>query len=100
MKKGRPGFILKVLASPARAAQVETAIFHELPTLGIRKQILERSVLDRSSAEVETEKGPVKAKKIVELDGSERIIPEFDERIRLSREMSIPVRRLNFPEFK
>lgn len=97
MKKGRPGFVLKVLAAPDQAERIENAIFAELPTLGVRKQLLERSILERELLECETEMGTLKAKKIFEADGGERVAVEFDEKIRLAGEKSVPLRKLQIP---
>ncbi len=94
MKKNRPGHILKILVSQAKAAEIEALLFAELPTLGIRKQLVQRSILERQKINVPTEFGPVAAKQISEADGSKRVEPEFDERMRLAMMHNRPLRKL------
>ena len=95
MKKGRPGNMLSVIAPPDLAQKIEETIFRELPTLGIRKQKLDRTILDREPEKVQLHEGAVVAgKRIVEQDGTIRDVPEFDELKRVSAETNIPVRKL------
>jgi uncharacterized protein (DUF111 family) len=94
MKKNRPGHIFKILVSQAKTAEIEDLLFSELPTLGIRKQLVQRSILERQKVNVQTEFGTVAAKQISETDGSNRIEPEFDERIRLAMKHNKPLRKL------
>ncbi len=96
MKKGRPGHVLTVIAAPENAEAVETTIFDELPTLGLRKATIERTVLDRRSVEIETTTGKARAKEITELDGSKRTTIEFDEKARIAAQNHRPVRTLKF----
>jgi uncharacterized protein (TIGR00299 family) protein len=98
MKKGRPGFVLEVLSELHLAEEVEKMIFTELPTLGVRRQLVQRSILERNLDEEDSLYGAVKGKRIVEIDGNERFAVEFDERVRLSEEKKIPVRRLKMPD--
>ncbi|MGM0599339.1 MAG: nickel insertion protein [Candidatus Rifleibacteriota bacterium] len=94
MKKGRPGWALQVMASTSKTEMLENLIFTELPTLGIRKKLVQRSILQRSEAEIKHNESVFKAKKIFELDGEERVELEFDEKIRLAEKLSLPVRKL------
>ncbi|MEW6709736.1 MAG: LarC family nickel insertion protein, partial [Candidatus Riflebacteria bacterium] len=96
MKKGRPGHVLTVIATPENAEAVEKAIFDELPTLGLRKATIERTVLDRREIEIETTAGKVRAKEITEIDGSKRTTIEFGERARIAAQNHCTVRTLNF----
>jgi hypothetical protein len=94
MKKGRPGWSLQVMVSTSKVDQLENLIFTELPTLGIRKKLVQRSVIQRSEAEKIQNDESFKAKKILELNGEERIELEFDEKIRLAEKLGLPVRKL------
>ncbi len=98
MKKGRPGFVLEILAAPQMADQVEKQVFAELPTLGIRRQMIQRSILERESAEEDSCFGLIKGKRITEIDGRQRFAAEFDEKVRLSEREKMPVRRLKIPD--
>jgi hypothetical protein len=79
MKKGRPGVLITVIAPPARREAVEELLFAETTTLGVRRQVWDRAVLDRRSVRVETPYGPV-AVKIGERGGRVyNVQPEFDD---------------------
>lgn len=62
-KKNRPAGLLQVLCRPQAEIRVRDAIFRHTHALGIRRQIIERYVLDRVpvSVEVEGEILPAKA---------------------------------------
>ena len=79
MKKGRPGILITALAPPARREAMEELLFAETTTLGVRRQVWDRAVLDRRSVRVETPYGPV-AVKIGERGGRVyNVQPEFDD---------------------
>ncbi len=62
MKKGRPGTLLTVLARPQDAARMESLIFRETSTLGLRIHREMRRTLDRQHATVATAYGPIRIK--------------------------------------
>ena len=62
MKKGRPGTLLTVLARPEDAARMESLIFRETSTLGLRIHREMRRTLDRQHATVATAYGPIRIK--------------------------------------
>lgn len=62
MKKGRPGHLLAALCPEERRAALEEVLFRETSTLGVRAFRVERSVLERELAAVETPYGPVRVK--------------------------------------
>ena len=94
MKKGRPGWVLQVMASFSKVDELENLMFIELPTLGIRRKMVQRSILQRSQTEKIHNEEAFKAKKIYELNGVERVELEFDEKVRLAEKLSLPVRKL------
>lgn len=78
MKKGRPGILVSVQARPTDADTLESILFTETPTLGVRRSVVMRTVLAREPHEVRTPWGPV-AGKIAHLpDGRTRFSPEYD----------------------
>ena len=79
MKKGRPGAIITVQAEPAAADRLETVLFREAPTLGVRRSALMRTVLAREQAVVQTAWGPVAGKVAYLPDGSRRFTPEYED---------------------
>lgn len=62
MKKGRLGVRLTLLCRASDEGRMVEVLFAESTTLGIRRDELERYVLDRETVEVETSYGPVRVK--------------------------------------
>ena len=62
MKKGRPGTLLRVIATPEHRSALADIIFHETTTLGVRIYSAERLVQARRWVEVETPHGKVRMK--------------------------------------
>jgi len=91
MKKGRPGMILSAITERGKLDAVNTVIFKETTTLGVRTIPSERFKLPRSSREVKTSLGPVKVKVVVN-EGIERIVPEFEECKRIAREKNMALK--------
>lgn len=84
-KKGRPAYQLQVICLAADAARLEGVALSETPTIGVRRQLMERSVLPRRMEEVETALGMVRVKVVTLPDGSERAKPEHDDLAALAR---------------
>jgi uncharacterized protein (TIGR00299 family) protein len=96
MKKGRPGFLIRVICSSERSVEIAEQMARELGTLGIRcLPMIHRFVAERTIKNVE-----------VEISGKRRSIPvkygwmngevythkaEFDEAMNWATELGIPV---------
>jgi hypothetical protein len=94
MKKGRPALEVSALCPKAALTAVETAFFAHSTTLGLRRQRLERSVLERASAKVTTAYGEVRVK-LAARDGEVLgATPEFEDCRRLALRAHVPVRRV------
>ena len=78
MKKSRPGVMLSVICLPEDADGLAAEIMKHTTTLGIRRQRMDRYVLQRSVETVETKYGPVRVKKASGM-GVERSKPEYDD---------------------
>jgi uncharacterized protein (DUF111 family) len=78
MKKGRPGVLVSVQSLPTDAGQLETILFRETPTLGVRRTTVVRTVLAREAFSVETPYGPAQGKLATLPDGSRRFNPEYE----------------------
>ena len=79
MKKGRPGFVLSVLARPDAQAAIARTLLESTSALGVRVSRLERYELERGERSVEVSGGTVRVK-IGLLDG--RVVtlaPEHDD---------------------
>ena len=79
MKKGRPGHLFGALCDDAHRGAVETELFRQTSTLGLRATRVERRVLERELVEVETAYGKVRVK-VGRLGGSiANVAPEFED---------------------
>jgi uncharacterized protein (TIGR00299 family) protein len=90
MKKGRPGFLLGVLAESGRVTELADCILSGTTTSGVRLREVERIKLDRESIEVDTRYGKVKAK-VFNLDTEKRCSPEYEDALRVARASGVPV---------
>jgi pyridinium-3,5-bisthiocarboxylic acid mononucleotide nickel chelatase len=92
MKKGRPALQVAALAPGTVVTAVERAFFRNSTTLGLRVRAVDRVVLARSVATVQTRYGRLGVK-LAALDGE--VIgahPEFDDCRRLAAKAGVPVR--------
>jgi len=78
MKKGRPGFILQVMAPPALAFSLQQRILAETSAIGLRFRQENRRTLPRRLGWVKTAYGEVKVKWIDGPSGS-RLTPEYED---------------------
>ena len=78
MKKGRPGYTLQVITSPAYRQQIQETIFSETSAIGLRFRTELRRTLKREQVLVDTPWGKITAK---EVTGTNRITvyPEYEE---------------------
>ncbi len=91
MKKNRPATLLQVLAKPADADKLTRLILMETTTLGVRRQIVARHCLVRSSQTVDTQYGPVRIKTARWGEDELRVKPEYDDCRRLAEELHLPL---------
>lgn len=78
MKKNRPAYLLTVLCAKEYVDILETIIFRETTTIGIRKIKMERSILERDVETVQLPIGEIKVKKCTLPDGTIRRYPEYE----------------------
>jgi uncharacterized protein (TIGR00299 family) protein len=93
MKKQRPGVLLSVIADQAAVARIETILFRETGTFGIRKHTATRSKLQREETSVSTPWGPVRAKKGWRGE-MELLTPEYEDCARVARDNGVPLREV------
>jgi len=91
MKKNRPGTLIQVLCSMDKKAAVIQRILSETTSTGVRFHSARRSKLLREIVTVSTTLGDVLMKKITDLDGKTRLVPEYEscKKIALARKMPI-----------
>ena len=94
MKKNRPGTMLQVLCHEDRKDEIVGCILTETTSLGVRYHESRRQKLKREKVLVETSFGPVQVKKIRDLSGGARIVPEYEVCKKIALARQIPVQRV------
>jgi pyridinium-3,5-bisthiocarboxylic acid mononucleotide nickel chelatase len=94
MKKNRPGVLIQVIGKPHHKELLSEILFDESTTLGVRFRYSQRSVLDRSPAELESPWGIIKVNKVRRSDGSYRLLPEYETCRRIALEKQLPIREI------
>ena len=92
MKKNRPGNMLQVLCKSDRREILIHRILSESTTLGVRFYESRRRLLWRDHVEVETSYGIIGVKRVKDLQGNIRIIPEYDVCQKIALEHNLPLR--------
>jgi uncharacterized protein (TIGR00299 family) protein len=94
MKKERPGVILSVICRPDQLEAMETIIFHETATFGIRRQLIERSKRLRESITIDSDWGPIEGK-LGWREGEPAVFtPEFESCSKIAQEQGMPLREV------
>lgn len=77
VKKGRPGFCLRVIAAPAHGAALKELILTETSSIGLRYRNEQRLTLPRRIVSVATRWGEVAAKE-VDTPAGAKVYPEYE----------------------
>lgn len=94
MKKGRPGIIISIIVSELNLLSVESALFNQTTTFGIRKYKVIRKVLTREFKELDSPLGKIKIK-IGTFDGNiKSISPEYEDCKRIAEEKGVPLKQV------
>lgn len=103
MKKSRPGILITVLCRPEIISLCEHLLFRETTTLGIRRQLQQRHILQRTIHTVQTQWGAVRIK--VSWMGSASlpevtsdlttVHPEYEDCAQLARLHNLPWRQIH-----
>ena len=94
MKKNRPGVLLSVIAPESVVAELETIIFRETTTLGIRRCRMDRHKLNRSACTVSTQWGPIQGKLAWREGEPPTFSPEYEDCARIARERNLALREV------
>ena len=92
MKKNRPATMVKVLCPEDLRERVMDCILSETTSTGVRFYPAKRRMLRRERIVVKTVFGEIAAKRMIELDGSERIVPEYEICRKIALEKKLPLR--------
>ncbi|MDV7757679.1 nickel pincer cofactor biosynthesis protein LarC [Liquorilactobacillus mali] len=93
MKKGRPAYKLCLLAAPTKSEELVKILFEKTPSIGVRQQLMNRKIMQRSVKSVKTRFGDIHVK-YLSYDGFSKISLEHDELVDLARKNKVAVREL------
>lgn len=93
MKKNRPAYLLTVLCKPSDRVRMEEILFTETTTIGVRRQFMQRTVLERENQKMMTSLGEVDVKILYQPDGK-RYAPEYESVARIAREKGMAFRKV------
>ena len=93
MKKNRPAYELHVICDPAEVGQMEDIIFRETTTIGIRRCLMERHVMQREIQTVETEYGTAQVK-VCSYGAIRKVYPEYGSVVELCRKSKQDFRKV------
>lgn len=91
MKKGRPAVKLSILINEGREKDVLEVIFKETTSIGIRKYKVEKIMLKRDFARVQTKYGDVAIKNSYYQGKLIKFKPEYEDCKGLAKEKNIPI---------
>jgi uncharacterized protein (TIGR00299 family) protein len=94
MKKSRPGVMLCVLTPEGKEEAIETILFRETGTFGIRRSRVERHKLAREGCILTTPWGDVRGKRGRREGGPSIVTPEYEDCARIAREHGVPLREV------
>ena len=89
MKKGRPGYQIEVLCHEDAIAALESVLFEDTTTIGVRRYPLQRTVLERTASVVHTTYGNVRVKEVTLPDGTQRAYPEHESVAHIARKKDV-----------
>lgn len=93
MKKNRPAYLLGVLVDEETLPRIEELIFEETTTIGIRRCLMQRSILARKQAVVCTPWGEARVK-LCETAHSRKCYPEYESVKELSQKADMSYREM------
>ncbi len=85
MKKNRPAYLLSVLCTESIREAAEEIIFTHTTTIGIRRSLMERTVLERECRTIGTRFGTA-AIKVCQVGLQEKIYPEYESVKQIAKE--------------
>jgi uncharacterized protein (DUF111 family) len=94
MKKNRPGTKIEVLCHRKERDLLIQHILMETTSLGVRFYKVARKKLKRCIVQVNSPWGAIQAKKIVDVNGMEQIVPEYEICRKIAMEKKIPLKRV------
>jgi len=91
MKKGRPGFVLSIIADPGHSWEIKKCVLNETTSIGLRFRREKRITLPREKGMVNTLWGKAMVKR-VETPSGPVLYPEYEDCRRLALENKVPLK--------
>lgn len=98
MKKNRPAYRLTVVCQENDLQKMESLIFRNTTTIGIRYRRENRTVLNRQIVQIDTKYGKIRAKKVMYQDET-YFYPEYEDVKAIAKENHISIKTI-YQEFK
>lgn len=92
MKKNRPAYRLEVICRAEDRDKLCEIIFAETTTIGVRYYPVQREELSRTRTVVDTELGPIEAKRVSTASGQTYTYPEYESLGRIAFELGISIK--------
>jgi uncharacterized protein (TIGR00299 family) protein len=92
MKKNRPGTMVQVLCDESCKERLIERLLTETTSLGVRYYKAGRRLLFREQYTVRTSLGEIQVKKVKDLDGGFRFIPEYEVCKKIALQRKLPLR--------
>jgi len=92
MKKNRPGTLVQVLCDEAGKERLIARLLTETTSLGVRYYKAGRRLLHREQYSVRTSLGEIQVKRVKDLDGGIRLIPEYEACRKIALQRKLPLR--------
>lgn len=92
MKKNRPGTMVQVLCAESCKERLIERLLTETTSLGVRYYKAGRRLLFREQYTVRTSLGEIQVKKVKDLDGGFRFIPEYEVCKKIALQRKLPLR--------
>lgn len=95
MKKGRPGFTIRVLSFESQRERLAQLVLKESTTLGVRMYRAERMILAREEREVETRYGAIRIKVAFDREGKVvNLMPEYESCRQAAERENVPLKEV------
>lgn len=94
MKKGRPAFIVSAMCHPSESDAVRDVFFTETTTIGVRHQLVERTVLDRTVHKVDVNGEPVAIKQSTRNDDVLNRSVEWDDVVAAAQALGLSAKQV------
>jgi hypothetical protein len=93
MKKGRPGVLLSVLTDASHEEALVDIILSETTTIGVRRSIVSRYVMERKFKKIPTEYGHIDVKVAISKD-IHKFSPEYEQCKEAAKEYNVPLSKV------